>query len=162
LNRLIIHWIVSSESLISDETIHHSLNRIRCESIHHSLNRIIKPSDLHWINSTKGWIASFFILGSLELIHICIESYHYSCVFDLYFCCLNRFTHLVNQFTMLFLCENLLLSLLTIYSLLLITLKWLNHLQLFSIGLKNSLHINSSRLNTFSWNHFVHWVPLIF
>jgi len=73
-------------------------------------------------------------------------------------CCLNRFTHLVNRFTMLFLAEILHLPPHSIHTHFLITLKALNHLQIFSLGLKNSLFIHSSRLNTFSYNHFVLWV----
>jgi len=119
MNRLFLVWIVSQNSLTCTKSIH-----LIVESF------ILHPG-LTWIDSLMHWIASSFMCSWVV------------------FCCLNRFTHLVNRFTLLILCENFVLSLLFIYSLLFITLKILNHLQLFSLGLKNSLHIYSSRLNTF-------------
>jgi len=148
------------------------------ESTHHNLNRFNKASDFMWIDSHLSesihmcivsflresshktlWLASnrftrslnrFNLpLGTFESTQIYLESYHPSYFSSLSFCCLNRFKHLVNRFNLLFLCENLVLSPFLINSLL-ITPKALNHLHLFSLGLKNSLLIHSSRLNTFS------------
>jgi len=106
LNRFTTHWIDSSKFLTFDESTHNSLNRVTFESSHSCLNRLTKLSDLHWIDWSEGWIISFFIPGLPESIHLCPELLHPSCTLGLSFCRLNRFTHWVNQFTMLFLCEN--------------------------------------------------------
>ena len=137
--------------LTSNKMIHQNTNRITSEWIYHILNRIIKYFWLALNRFIKGWIASFFILDPLESIHICTESYQSSWVFGLSYRCLNRFT-------MLFLAEILHLPPFYIYTHthFLITPKLLNHSHIFSLGLKNSLFINSSRLNTFTYNHFVH------
>ena len=154
LNRLIkvsdFWWIDS----YLPESIHTCIDSFQFESSHQTLwltlNRFIRRLtriNLHlrltWIDSHMHWIVSSFM-------QLCVV-----------FCCLNRFTHLVNRFTLLCLCEKSVLSPLSINSLLLITPNSLNHLHLFFLGLKNSLFIHSSRLNTFSLNHFVHWVTLI-
>ena len=88
----------------------------------------------------------------------CINLNNLSLCPGLSFWCLNRFNCLMNRFTQLLLCKNLALLAFPIYCLFLLTPKLLNHLKLFSLGLKNSLFIHSSRLNTFSENHFVLWV----
>jgi hypothetical protein len=138
---------------------------IMLDRLKYSLNRFTKVYGLRWINSHLHWIDSwmsrlFFvwhktlwlalIMGSLQSIQICIESFHNSCFSGLFFCCLNRFKHLVNRFTLLFLCENWVFSSFTLYTLFFTTSRLLNHLRLFSLGLKNSLFIHSLRLNIFS------------
>jgi len=156
--RVYIVWswcIVSFEKLSKFilnqfESTHHNLNRFIYALSPFCLNHLTKLSELHWIDSHKVWIESIFIWGTLESTRIYPESYHPSYFSGLSSCCSNRFIHLVNRFNLLFLCKNLVLSPLSINSLLLITPKVLNHLHLFSLGLKNSLLIHSSRLNTFS------------
>jgi len=155
-------------SLNQFESTHHSLNRFNkvsdfmwidshlFESIHVCivsflfLNHLTKFSNLSWIDSYEVWIVSIFILGTLESTQIWFESYHPSYFSGRSFCCLNRFKHLVNRFNLLNLCENWVFSSLTIYTLLSSFPKLLNHLHLFSLGLKNLLLIHSPRSNTFS------------
>jgi len=146
------------------------LNRLK-----NTLNRFTKVSDLRWIDSyplesIHTWVVSFVIESShktfwfalepihkhFELIHLhslftWIDSYmHWIVSVFLLLCsvfdCLNRFKHL----TSVDLVRKLSLFCFTIYTLFPTTPKSLNHLHLFSIGLKNSFLIHSSRLNTFS------------
>jgi len=117
-------------------------NRLMFESYHLFLSRIIKLSESIQINPESiqtfiwaAWIISHFTwLASIFSIFLYVWAYPSWCL---------------NRFTQLFLCENLALLASPIYCLLPLTPKSLNHLQLFSLGLKNSLFILSSRLNTF-------------
>jgi len=116
------------------------------ESIHQSLRPCLNRFILfmNHINLLLGILSRFkYLLTRSILLLFFSPSW-----FVLYG--LNRFIKLLNPFTQLLLCENLVLLPLSINSLLLITLKSLNHLHLFSLGLKNSLLIHSSRLKTFS------------
>jgi len=150
LNQFFTHLIDSSKSLTTDESIHNSLNRITFESILFSLNRFTKIYDLHWINSSEGWTVSFFIMGSLESIHSCTESFHPSCILGLSFAVwidsLIQWIDSPSCFCAIFCSYHPSLYIVSSTQL----TDSLNHLQLFTLGLKNSLHINSSRLNTFS------------
>jgi len=137
------------------------LNQFSCESYHilhesiHqnlwlSLNRFIQ--DMNRINQLSR---------SFESFHFSLDSYHSSSQFYFLMFCLIWFKSIhsvinlihsvvfVRKFSLITLLYNILL---------LITPNLLNHLQLFSLGLKNSLFIHSSILNSFSSNHFVLWV----
>ena len=92
--------------------------------------------------------------GNFESIQILLDTYHSSLHSPIFQFCLiwSESIHILNEsihsvnFT-----RNITLDLLFfIYTQFLITPKVLNQLQLFSLGLKNSLFINSPRLNTFS------------
>ena len=129
------------------------VNRFKCESFHflfESIHQFLWPClnqfilCMNRINPLLGILSRFKYLLTRSILH---PFFSPSC-FVLYG--LNRFIKLVDRFTQLLLCENLVLSPLSINSLLLTTPNLLNHLQLFSLGLKNSLFIHSSRLNTFS------------
>jgi hypothetical protein len=131
------------------------MNRFTTSGIISHLNRFISVG-----------IVSQNSLTCTESIHLKVESYHSSS-----WAYLNRFTHALNRFILhaflgcLLLCEsihsfsesidqvvfvqNFALITLTIYSLLHTFTNLLNHLHLFSLGLKNALFIHSSRLNTF-------------
>jgi len=149
LNRFTFTWIVSHN--VSDfvwivsqylESIHswiesnlpesHHENFLTyIESIQFDLNRfILHPDILNWFK-------------------LCLNRINHHSLSDLYSCCLNWFTHLVNRFTMLFLAKFFHFTPYSIYTHFLTTPKILNHLHIFSLGLKNSLFIHSSGLNTF-------------
>jgi hypothetical protein len=146
-------WIDSIYTELTHQSFWLLMNRFATSWIDSRLNRLISI-----------WIVSPNSLAFTESIHHKVESYQSSswahlnrfsytlsffiqiCVV---FCCLNPFTHLVNRFTVLFLCENLVLSPLSINCSYLTTPKVLNHLQLFSLGLKNSKFIHSLRLTLF-------------
>jgi len=143
-------WIDSDQFWIDSDLHLGSLNCFTCYmtcinlhnlSLYLGLSFLVSESIqtfiyVAWIVSLVTWLASIFITSP--------------CIWACLSWCLNRFSCLMNRFTLLFLCENYVLFLFTIYNLLLITSTLLNDLQLFSLGLKNSLFIHSSRLNTFS------------
>jgi len=92
-----------------------------------------------WLSMNRfitSWIVSTFILGIFESFQNLFDTHHSSypfAFFSFVFYGMNRFTQLVNRVTQLFLCENLHLPLLSIYSHFLITPKSLNHLQVATI-----------------------------
>jgi len=138
------------KSLILCESTHYILNRFTPESSHFNLNHILKTLWLTLNRFILIWIISIFILGILNRFKFCLNLINHHCSSNLYSWCLNQFTHLVNRYTWLFLDENFHLHSFSIYNHSLITPKVLNLLHLFTLGLKNSLIIHSSRLNIFS------------
>jgi len=138
------------KSLTSCESIHIYLNRFMNESSLFCLRRLKKLHDLHLNRFIRNLNCINLHLGFtwIDSIVYCIVS-SFMLLWSV-FCCLNRFKHLVNRFNLLILCKNWVFSPLTIYTLLSTTPKLSNHLHLFSLGLKTSLFIHSSRLNTFS------------
>jgi len=139
-----------TKSLTLCESFHYILNRFTLELCHIFLNRILKTFWHTFNRFILIGIVSIFILGILNRFKLCLNRINHHCSSGLYSCCLNRFTHLVNWFTLLILAEFLHLPPKSIYTHSLITPKLLSHLHLFSLGLKNSLFIHSSRLQTFS------------
>jgi len=93
-----------------------------------------------WINSHFVWFISIFM------------------AYLFVFCCLNRITHYVNRFTMMFLAKFLHLPLLPIYTHILITPKLLNHLHQFSLESSYLIFHLFLILNNFSKNHCGLWV----
>jgi len=93
--------------------------------------------DLCWIDSKKSESFQSSSWALLNRVKDSLSRINRHCLSGLSLCCLNRFTRLVNQFTMLFLAEFLHFPPISIYTLFLITLKSLNHLQLFSLECKN-------------------------
>ena len=135
------------------------------ESIHQNHWLLMNRFTILWIISHSNriisvWTFSQNSLTCAESNHLKGESYHSSS-----WAYLNQFTYALNHFilhallgcpfavwinSLIWWIHSLCWLLLTIYTILIITHNSLNHFQLFSLGIKNSLHINSSRLNTFS------------
>jgi len=143
------------KSLTWGESSHEFFNLITSKSIQNSLNRIMETL-WHVLNRFKIiWIVSTFMMGLLNrfkngLIRINLHSLF---IVHLAFSCLNRFKHLMNRFTMLFLAEIFHLPPFSIYTHFLITSKPFNHLHLFSLESPNLIVHLFLRLDTFSKNH---------
>ena len=153
-SQIFLNWVIWIESNFDNIKFSFSTS----ESIQIMLNRIMKTLWL-WLNRfIRIWIVSIFTREHINRFKRCMMCINLHSSSWLLFNCLNRFTHLANRFTMLFLAKNFHLPPFSIYKHFLITPKPLNHLHLFSLGLKNSLFKHSSRLSTFSYNHFVLWV----
>lgn len=131
-----------------------SMNRFMFVSCHLSLSRLTNLSISIWIDSNIIWIDSILHLGNLnrfKYLLTCINPHSiflgWACVFSVsesihYFIESIQSVALVRKLCPFFPYY--------IYTPLSTTSKLLNHLHLFSLGLKNSLLIHSSRLNTFS------------